>query len=138
MTFCSFLPRFFTFSLVYRRKKHTFVWWTNVCFFQLNPPLAEEIHLRRMKSLRDEICFMAGLFLYEPCCLQQLARFFCFFVFCYHFAKRLKCIGKTSYGVYYSALYGSSSSGRIISSFIFFRFCQANNQLIRQNNLQIL
>ena len=26
-----------------------------MCFFQLNPPLAEEIHLRRMKSLRDEI-----------------------------------------------------------------------------------
>ena len=25
------------------------------CFFQLNPPLAEEIHLRWMKSLRDEI-----------------------------------------------------------------------------------
>ena len=24
-------------------------------FFQLNPPLAEEIHLRWMKSLRDEI-----------------------------------------------------------------------------------
>jgi len=26
-----------------------------VCFFQLNPPSAEEIHLRWMKSLRDEI-----------------------------------------------------------------------------------
>jgi len=26
-----------------------------ICFFQLNPPLAEEIHLRWMKSLRDEI-----------------------------------------------------------------------------------
>ena len=25
------------------------------CFFQLNPPTAEEIHLRWMKSLRDEI-----------------------------------------------------------------------------------
>ena len=25
------------------------------CFFQLNPPLAEEIHLWWMKSLRDEI-----------------------------------------------------------------------------------
>ena len=37
------------------RKKHTFVYQDNVCFFQLNPPLAEEIHLRRMKSLRDEI-----------------------------------------------------------------------------------
>jgi hypothetical protein len=24
-------------------------------FFQLNPPMAEEIHLRWMKSLRDEI-----------------------------------------------------------------------------------
>jgi hypothetical protein len=30
------------------------------CFFQLNPPLAEEIHLRWMKSLRDEICLAAG------------------------------------------------------------------------------
>ena len=30
------------------------------CFFQLNPPLAEEIHLRWMKSLRDEICLTAG------------------------------------------------------------------------------
>ena len=29
-------------------------------FFQLNPPLAEEIHLRWMKSLRDEICLAAG------------------------------------------------------------------------------
>ncbi len=37
------------------RKKHTFVYQDNVCFFQLNPPLAEEIHLRWMKSLRDEI-----------------------------------------------------------------------------------
>ena len=26
-----------------------------ICFFQLNPPLAEEIHLWWMKSLRDEI-----------------------------------------------------------------------------------
>jgi hypothetical protein len=26
-----------------------------IVFFQLNPPLAEEIHLRWMKSLRDEI-----------------------------------------------------------------------------------
>jgi hypothetical protein len=26
-----------------------------MCFFQLNPPLAEEIYLRWMKSLRDEI-----------------------------------------------------------------------------------
>ena len=25
------------------------------CFFQRNPPVAEEIHLRWMKSLRDEI-----------------------------------------------------------------------------------
>jgi len=25
------------------------------CFFQLNPPMAEEIHLRWMKSLSDEI-----------------------------------------------------------------------------------
>jgi hypothetical protein len=25
------------------------------CFFQLNPPMAEEIHLRWMKSLCDEI-----------------------------------------------------------------------------------
>ena len=30
------------------------------CFFQLNPPFAEEIHLRWMKSLRDEICLTAG------------------------------------------------------------------------------
>ena len=37
------------------RKKHTFVYQDNVCFFQLNPPLAEAIHLRWMKSLRDEI-----------------------------------------------------------------------------------
>jgi len=29
-------------------------------FFQLNPPMAEEIHLRWMKSLRDEICLTAG------------------------------------------------------------------------------
>ena len=29
-------------------------------FFQLNPPMAEEIHLRWMKSLRDEICLSAG------------------------------------------------------------------------------
>jgi len=29
-------------------------------FFQLNPPVAEEIHLRWMKSLRDEICLTAG------------------------------------------------------------------------------
>ena len=28
-------------------------------FFQLNPPLPEEIHLRWMKSLRDEICHTA-------------------------------------------------------------------------------
>ncbi|MBE6594662.1 MAG: hypothetical protein E7644_02560 [Ruminococcaceae bacterium] len=28
--------------------------------FQLNPPMAEEIHLRWMKSLRDEICLAAG------------------------------------------------------------------------------
>ena len=28
-------------------------------FFQLNPPMAEEIHLRWMKSLRDEICLAA-------------------------------------------------------------------------------
>ena len=28
--------------------------------FQLNPPMAEEIHLRWMKSLRDEICLSAG------------------------------------------------------------------------------
>jgi len=27
--------------------------------FQLNPPMAEEIHLRWMKSLRDEICLAA-------------------------------------------------------------------------------
>ena len=30
------------------------------CFFQLNPPMTEEIHLRWMKSLRDEICLTAG------------------------------------------------------------------------------
>ena len=30
------------------------------CFFQRNPPAAEEIHLRWMKSLRDEICLAAG------------------------------------------------------------------------------
>ena len=30
------------------------------CFLQLNPPMAEEIHLRWMKSLRDEICLSAG------------------------------------------------------------------------------
>jgi len=29
-------------------------------FFQLNPPAAEEIHLRWMKSLCDEICLAAG------------------------------------------------------------------------------
>ena len=29
------------------------------CFFQLNPPMAEEIHLLWMKSLRDEICLAA-------------------------------------------------------------------------------
>jgi hypothetical protein len=29
-------------------------------FLQLNPPMAEEIHLRWMKSLRDEICLAAG------------------------------------------------------------------------------
>ena len=28
----------------------------SVIFFQLNPPMAEEIHLRWMKSLCDEIC----------------------------------------------------------------------------------
>jgi hypothetical protein len=28
--------------------------------FQLNPPSAGEIHLRWMKSLRDEICLAAG------------------------------------------------------------------------------
>ncbi|MBP3321843.1 MAG: hypothetical protein J6M12_05780, partial [Clostridia bacterium] len=28
-------------------------------FFQLNPPVAEEINLRWMKSLRDEICLAA-------------------------------------------------------------------------------
>ena len=27
---------------------------------KLNPPMAEEIHLRWMKSLRDEICLTAG------------------------------------------------------------------------------
>ena len=27
------------------RKKHTFVYQDNVCFFQLNPPMAEEIPL---------------------------------------------------------------------------------------------
>ena len=32
----------------------------HLVFFQLNPPLAEEIHLRWMKSLRDEICLAAG------------------------------------------------------------------------------
>ena len=30
------------------------------CFFQLNPPLAEEIQLQWMKSLGDEICLAAG------------------------------------------------------------------------------
>jgi len=33
---------------------------TQMGFFQLNPPSAEEIHLRWMKSLRDEICLAAG------------------------------------------------------------------------------
>ena len=37
------------------RKKHA-----QACFFQLNPPMAEEIHLRWMKLLRDEICLSAG------------------------------------------------------------------------------
>jgi hypothetical protein len=31
-----------------------------MCFLQLNPPTAEEIRLRWMKSLRDEICLAAG------------------------------------------------------------------------------
>ena len=35
-------------------------WHAQACFFQLNPPMAEEIHLRWMKSLRDEICLTAG------------------------------------------------------------------------------
>jgi hypothetical protein len=30
------------------------------CFFQLNPPSAEEIHLRWVKSPREEICLTAG------------------------------------------------------------------------------
>jgi hypothetical protein len=49
-TVCAFL----------RRKKHMFVYWTMCAFFQLNPPLAEEIHLWWMKSLRDETCLAAG------------------------------------------------------------------------------
>ena len=32
----------------------------DLVFFQLNPPVAEEIHLRWMKSLRDEICLASG------------------------------------------------------------------------------
>ena len=34
--------------------------WLRKCFFQLNPPMAEEIHLRWMKSLHDEIYLTAG------------------------------------------------------------------------------
>jgi len=33
----------------------------NGIFFQLNPSSAEEIHLRWMKSLCDEICLAAGV-----------------------------------------------------------------------------
>ena len=47
-------------SLSPPRKKHTFVYQDDVCFFQWNPPSSEEIHLRWMKSLRDEICLAAG------------------------------------------------------------------------------
>ena len=46
--------------VVRTRKKHTLVYQDNVCFFQLNPPMAEEIHLRWMKSLRDEIPLTRG------------------------------------------------------------------------------
>ena len=35
----------------HRKKTNSY----ELVFFQLNPPLAEEIHLRWMKSLRDEI-----------------------------------------------------------------------------------
>ena len=42
-------------SLRARQKRNTLCLPTKGVSFQLNPPLAEEIHLRWMKSLRDEI-----------------------------------------------------------------------------------
>jgi hypothetical protein len=35
-------------SFAAQQKKHTLSWQTNVCFFQPNPPLVEEIYLRWM------------------------------------------------------------------------------------------
>ena len=50
-----FSPLLLTNRVSPARKKHTFVYQDNVCFFQRNSPPASEIWLRHVKQLRCEI-----------------------------------------------------------------------------------